>query len=137
MDAPPEPDDLTRDVYRASDGRNPAGTLALVASQLRLMAEQVGVAAPDPNGFRPETSTDVVPSGRAITADTRVIDHVDQDSPKNPERAAALAGDGEAARRLHDEAVTGLAAVFADAARLGFRVSFDLATAAQFARAGG
>lgn len=143
MDTPgPEPDDLTRDVYRASDGRNPAGTLALVASQLRLMAEQAGVAAPDPGGFRPETPGDHIPSGRAITADTRVLHHVAQDSPKNPDRAAArdaavAAGDLEAARRSHDAAVAAMAAVLADAAAAGFRVSFEMSTAAQYARTGG
>lgn len=142
MDATPEPDDLTRDVYRASDGRNPAGTLALVDAQLRLMAEQAGVAAPDPTGFRPEASADHVPSGRAIVADTRHLHAVAQDSPKNPERAAArdaaiAAGDAEAVRRLHDEAVAAMAAVLADAAAAGFRVSFEMATATQYARTDG
>lgn len=128
---------LHLDVYRASEGRNPAGTLALVASQLRLMAERAGVAVPDQYGFRPETPADHVPDGRAITADARVLHHVAQDSPKNPERAAALAGDRDAARLLHEEAIAAMAGVLADAAAAGFRVTFELSPAAQFVRAGG
>jgi hypothetical protein len=121
-------------VLAPSDGRTPAGTLALIDVLASQLAQDAGAALrKGSEPYRPEQAGER--SGRIVVAQSLVTHAIDQSEAENPARAAArdqlvAVGDAAALVALNAEALQELRAVLAEMAAAGFAVRFESQSAA-------
>jgi hypothetical protein len=137
--APPTPDELLRMVLGASDGRTPAGTLALIQMLAAQLAEQTGAAlSPGVDQHRPEDRGER--SSKIVAAECLAQPAIDQTEAANPVRVAEREqqiSSGQTAGLIasHAGAIDKLRALLAEMAAAGFAVNFALQPAATVVRA--